>query len=376
MPTFISAKLYDAGGDLSKQWFVFYSVADGRGNMKRVKASNGINRHKTDQARRAAAAQLIFEINRKLQLGQQPSAQNGQPLLFLSQFDAVLQLKKRTTKRSTWRNYLYVRDLLLEFFAQLKVADVELHEFTPAMAFDFRNFLLIHPARKSGKTIHNYETYLKSIFAELVRAEKIPKNPYRNLRPLKFISESRRVFTNEHREMILKHCDAHEPQLALFIRFLFFTLNRPNAIRLLKIQDLEMSNKRVRFSASDAKNGKTGFVVMPSQLNQAIIESGILKYHPSSFIFAQQSKPGRHARSRDYFRQKHADVLKILGISADYKLYAWKDTGAVMLYEALKDLKRVSEQCLHSDVLVTMKYLKRLGVLFGNGDLEEKYPDI
>lgn len=52
--------LYDAGGELGKNWFVFWYSPDG----KRQRKYGTINREKTEQGRRGAAAALIAELER------------------------------------------------------------------------------------------------------------------------------------------------------------------------------------------------------------------------------------------------------------------------------------------------------------------------
>lgn len=376
--SYIPAQIYDAGGDLKKQWFVFYSLpCQKTGKMKRIKNSRGINRHKTVEARRAAATELAETINRQLRAGGRPEKQPPKTASLLQAFDEVLAMKKATTKRSTWRNYLYLRKHLVEFLSKKKLADLQLHEFTAATAHEFRAFLLAHPERKRAKTVHNYETYLASVFAEQVRMERLEKNPFVLLRRLKFRSESRPVFSAAHARQVLQHCKKHQPQLHLFLLFLFYTLNRPDAVRQLKITDLDLQKRRIRFTAGQAKNARVGWVVMPAQLREAIELAGLPSCPANWYVFAQHDRPGPHCRSKDHFRTRHQQVLAEVGLHGHgYKLYSWKDTGAVKLYEAIKDLKRVSMQMLHSNVLVTTKYLGKLGVIFGNDDLESRYPDI
>jgi hypothetical protein len=65
--------LHDYDGDISKQWFVFYTVRNPRTNkMQRFKIYGGINRHHDFDARRKAAFKICSEFTEKLKMGWSP----------------------------------------------------------------------------------------------------------------------------------------------------------------------------------------------------------------------------------------------------------------------------------------------------------------
>ena len=68
----ILPKLNDAGGDLSKKWFVYYSVRDPRTDkMKRFKDHTELSQME-DCVRRESARQKIHELTEKLKRGWTP----------------------------------------------------------------------------------------------------------------------------------------------------------------------------------------------------------------------------------------------------------------------------------------------------------------
>ncbi|MCL1822249.1 MAG: phage integrase N-terminal SAM-like domain-containing protein, partial [Prolixibacteraceae bacterium] len=69
----ILPSLYDAAGDILKQWYVIYSVRNPKTDrMERFRVSTGLNRHKTETARRAAADVLCNDLKQKLLGGWTP----------------------------------------------------------------------------------------------------------------------------------------------------------------------------------------------------------------------------------------------------------------------------------------------------------------
>ena len=68
----ILPKLNDAGGDLSKKWFVYYSVRDPRTDkMKRFREHSGLSQA-DESERRECARQKIQELTEKLKRGWTP----------------------------------------------------------------------------------------------------------------------------------------------------------------------------------------------------------------------------------------------------------------------------------------------------------------
>ena len=69
----ILPQLNDCAGDITKNWFVYYSVRDPRTNrMERFKTYKGINKFKNPERRYAKSEEIIGEISKKLKEGWTP----------------------------------------------------------------------------------------------------------------------------------------------------------------------------------------------------------------------------------------------------------------------------------------------------------------
>ena len=74
-------------------------------------------------------------------------------------------------------------------------------------------------------------------------------------------------------------------------------------------------------------------------------------------------EPGLTKLARaDYITFKHRKLMNVIGIGLEKNLYSWKATGAADLYNATKDPYLVMSQCRHSDIKITMLYLRSLGL--------------
>lgn len=392
------AKLQDYAGDLKKQWYVSYFFRSPKTEKKvRFRESDGINKFHTVKERTKAANDLIVSINEKLKAGYNPfkeSAVKQAPKVvavpelpkssvkFLEAFDYIVAIKKSTTARSSYKTYNIVRRYLLIFLKKSYTLDIQIADMSKGFFAEFKNFLLtsqpLNPTKEklAPKTINNYIVCVHAVFSELVAEEKLEKNPCQ-VKKLKANSVAGVPFSKEHSKLILQHCKDNDKQLLTFIQFIYYTLNRPNALRLLKVGDIDLQKKTIRFSSSYAKNRKTGHVLISNPFFKVIEEMNLGSYPKDYYIFGLCGMPSTKVAFKKMFWKRHFYMLKKLDLyKYKYSLYCWKHTGAIALYEAIKDIKRVSEQCLHSDVLVTMNYLRNMGVVFGNDDLVSLYPEL
>jgi integrase len=395
---FTLAKLQTCRGDLKKQWFVSYFFRNPKTDKKvRFKESEGINKFHTAKERTKAGNDLIVIINEKLKTGYNPFNEAAVKQLpqvvsiselpkssvkFLEAYDHVVSVKKNTTARDTYRTYYIVRKYLVIFLQKSYTLDIQLSALSKAFFAEFKNFLLsgepLNQKKKklSAKTINNYIVCVHAIFSELIAEEKLEKNPCQ-VKKVKGDSLSGVPFSKEHAKLVLQQCKEDDKQLLTFIQFIYYTLNRPNALRSLKVGDIDLEKKTIRFNSSYAKNRKTGHVLISNAFFKVISDLNLKNYPDDFYIFGHHGVPSLVAVSKNFFWEKHYDILKDLDLyKYRYSLYCWKHTGAVALYEAIKDIKRVSEQCLHSSVLVTMTYLRNMGVVFGNDDLVNMYPEL
>lgn len=135
-----------------------------------------------------------------------------------------------------------------------------LSDLTPALGEEFLGYLktdYISPRthrKVQAKTVNNYGFCLKSFQKWLVEKEYIKRKhqPFQAMKKGKTgKSEKHRPYTNAQLTQILGLCD---PQMALFLHFLYYTFARPRReVRLLKVQDLREST--IWITQDHDKNG-------------------------------------------------------------------------------------------------------------------------
>ena len=103
-------------------------------------------------------------------------------------------------------------------------------------------------------------------------------------------------------------------------------------------------------------------VTIPGTLERMIEKAGFLELDPETYLFGKHFEPSLEWLNRvDDFSDMQRDINSRLGIGKGRTFYSWKHTGVVELYNLTKDPYTVMRQCRHTDIKMTMIYLRSLG---------------
>lgn len=340
--------LYDAAGDVSKRWFVFYYVKNATGKKERVKVYGKINYIKNADERRAAANDLINELSEKVE------AVNDKPSPIKRLLSEALELQTvglRTKTKSTYRSKL-------KYFIQYldKEGIVYLHQCTPFHAQRFINSLF---ESHESITIDDYRDRLSALFNQISR----DNNPFRDVPHYPRNSTPALAFQVHQREKLKAYIIENEPQLWMAIQLQTYCLMRPNQeVRLAKIGDIDFDRQQIRIESSIGKNKKTLWVAIPKILFDQFIAMGFKKLPTNYFIIGKGGEPSNEPWSVNYMSKKHREVLKLLGFdTTKHKFYSWKHTGAVKLVELKIHHKLIQLQGRWSSLAQLDRYLTSIG---------------
>ena len=90
-------------------------------------------------------------------------------------------------------------------------------------------------------------------------------------------SRRNRAFSKEQIETIKKIVEKKNPQLWLFIQFIYFCFLRPNEIRQLEHRYFDMGERTILVPGSISKNGKDGYVSIPDGFYEQLKQSDYFK---------------------------------------------------------------------------------------------------
>lgn len=334
----IPFKLYEAKGDLTKKWFIYYKAG-----KKRIRKYGDINKFHTVQARRREAKKLIKQL--KSQLNRSVSVLEEKFWKYIHENELQWSFK-------THQQYKTMTEIFLDHLGGRDLSQ-------PIVD----NFLLNLKRSKHPSTYNRYLGFLRRVFT--LNGYDHLLEDYKNL---KSIASPDRYYQEYQKKQLIEHISKVDEDLLLFIQFIYYCFIRPNELRHLRVQDIYFAERQIRVpqtvrmgegSSRVSKNKKTEFIIIPDVFYPTILH--LQKRQAKQFIFPSPldgSKPiGRSSMYR-----KHKKILDHLGYGEGYTLYSWKHTGAVAAAKAGISVKELQLQLRHHSLDETDKYLRQMGV--------------
>jgi integrase len=368
-------KLYTAGGDVNKKWFVYFHYFNpATGRNQRVRLFAGFADKETYHQKIQHGQWLVQQTTDKLKSGWCPF--ESEPALAVppnhagevlekgkSISVAVTQLLQRLNKELQWRektfaDYTSMAKIFSEYLSARK-PHLHLRAFNEKEAQLFLQWL----SEKRGPTTRNkYRAGLCRIWLQLVRSGHAIQNPWREIPKLREHRAGKLAFNEAQARALKQAMQKNDPWLWLVCSFQFHCFLRPvSEVRLIKIQDLDFDAMKVRIPAKNVKTHQSKILDMPTALCHELKEMQVHKLKPEYYLFGKNGLPGIEPISKNRFYKRHSKIQKAAGISSDFSLYSWKHTGNVMLYRKFKDLKMNQAINHHSDISTTDIYLRTKG---------------
>jgi Site-specific recombinase XerD len=395
----ILPKLNDCGGDLTKQWYIEYSVRNPKDdNMERFRIYEGFKDLKTAEERRVYAEREIKSYAEKLQDGWTPydsdlyifedlleyenvithiSGQKIKSTSYLHKlFSDYLINKRPEVNDKTFQNY---KSKLAMFWAWLRTEGKG--NMVPEMVdtdliVDYLKSMA-NTKSLSRQSIKQYQMVLHNFF-EYVRGKRIIRvNPVESIpRMGKVVDFAPYPIPKKDRATLSKYIKANDPQLWLACCLMYYTAIRPGEeIRRLKINHINLISRKIIIHSTTAKNNDTETIDMPEQLYVELIKYGVGDTDGSLFLFGKKGRPGEMPLGRNNLVNRFNDIRDHLKMPNSYKFYSWKHSGAEALADAGVDMWVIQAHLRHKSIETTEHYTrKRLGKR--NDRIKNAFPDI
>lgn len=326
--------------DLRKQWFVYWYE-----HGRRIRKYGTINQHDTAEDRRAAAIRLIAGLKKSFRPKDHPVEERVR---------AWLDAKRHEWKPKSVATYRSVADEFFLWMGLREVAEEHVEAF-------FAQLL----GRVSNTTYNKYREKLKQMLEAVGE-----RGLFENIERVKEVRTPARYFQRHQQRLLKKAISEREPELWLFIQFIYYCFIRPGELRHLVAGDILLDEQKIIVRASVSKNSKTQYVAIPDGFVGALDFVADLK--PKAYIFPSvrdKSKPV----GENTMAYRHRKILKSLGFPIEYKLYSWKHTGAVQAVLAGVSVKELQMQLRHHSLDQVNEYLRQMGVM-EMGNLRASFP--
>jgi integrase len=386
------ARLIHHDYDLTKRWYVlFYAYNVSTEKLERKRIFEPINRKKTVTSRLNIANDIIAQINADLRSGKVLGKEKIKTIsttaklqlekfTLLQAIDFFIERQIKNKKRKNYtKRFETLKTHLNEFYSINQLEDINIRQVDEDFLEPFFDF--VREKCKSNKTFNNYRDDF-SIFINYlinVRPTKpiFKDNPVKSIPKLRVVNRKHAAYNSGQLKSIIdKAKELGFNSFVLYIQFMFYTLARPIEVLSIRIADIDLENDRILIHGEDSKNWRDEFVRISPRFKEIIIQSGIMDLPLSYFVFSNNDGlAGAEPYKTTSPAWKKMDVvLKALGyklINEHFSLYSIKHSGAIELYLQTKDIIAVKNQCRHTSIEQTDKYLRDLGVVRTDNPLDK-----
>lgn len=363
---FTEPRICDCGGDITKQWYVYFTCTDLiRKETKQFRYKLGINRVKEIRKRKKVAKEAVEAIKDLLYNdGFNPFEKSvqGDKRILLDCLREMREIKKVSVRLRTRQSYKHAVDLLSRWMDKKNLSKMEVGDFEKKHAIEFADWLQKEKSY-TGKTVNNTIGHLKSLFYMLVHREICKGNPFSAVKKLKEEEGKNVAFTSDEVDKVLKYMKKANLRLYYATQFVRYGFIRKTELTGLKVGNINLKSHTITIPADISKNRKHDSVTIPQSLEKIILEMGLDKADPDLYIFGKglQTCNRKEMRTAD-ISNAHREIIEALGMRKELIFYGWKHTGCVELYNKVRDPYVVCRQCRHSDIRMTMRYLRSLGL--------------
>ncbi|WP_281239016.1 tyrosine-type recombinase/integrase [Flavobacterium praedii] len=333
---YTAPKIYDANGDISKRWYVYYSfrnpVTDKLERQTPIYA--GVNRFNTLRERKHAIKILAKAVENILESGFNPYDEDSVPVDETKNYsisEAVtfsLELKKNTLKDNSFRDY---RIRLKSFEKWLFANGFENRDITSVNKKTIVTFLNSVLSSTSAKNRNNARAILSMFFQSLEDNDIIPDNFVKKINVLKSNPERNKTYSSKQEVDIFNYLKSNDELMLLFIQFISYNHLRPVEVTRLQIKDVNVKDRRLYVRA---KNKAVKVKIIPEILLASLPD--LEKYNPESYLFTPngigQEWATNETDKRDYFSKRFKKVKDHFGLGKDYGLYSFRHTFITKLY--------------------------------------------
>ncbi len=390
--------LVDAGGDITKEWFVEYSMRDPyTGKMKRFREYRRLKSLKTADERYSYAQTVIEEIKRKILDGWSPFARPKEHYhdnllldtvakrwgaeregvvntrMYLSEF---LGVKKGSVSPRSYQTYQSKLRIFCEWVEMRGLQDVYVGSITTEHVLEFLQELA-EEKQLSCLSVEKYSQILHSFFDYLIKTKKVVReNPVTGLPRLgRVVDCAAKPIPDRERSLLLAAMRKYDRQLWIVCQLEYYCAIRPGEMRNLKVGDLDFENGLIRVPCTVSKNRLTETVTMPRQLARLFKDEGYCEAAADLYLFSSTGMPGVKRLGKNSFRNRFNALRNRLGLSADFKLYSFKHTGGVMLVNAGVSTWDLQRHFRHKSVETTERYIRK-NFAADSDMLKNHFPDI
>lgn len=341
-------KIYDANGDLTKRWYVYFSFRNPSTGLleKQTPIYGGANTYRTKQERYEVLNTYRKSLLKLLEDGVSPYEDKESALEIIVEkpslqttpsktedsiaigeaFAMALKIKQSVLSKTSFPSFSSNVKRFEKWLLANGITGIE--AITKKTVIDYLNEVL---ENTSPRTRNNTRIDLGSLFQTLEDNEIIKENFIRKINVLKATPERNKTYTNTLQTDIYQYMEEHDKILLLFVKFISYNYLRPIEVCRLQVGDLDLVDRKLYVRA---KNSPVKTKIIPEILINELPD--LSKMNKNHSLFTPFAIGGEWETSetdkRDYFSKRFKKVKDHFKLGKDYGLYSFRHTFITKLY--------------------------------------------
>ena len=345
--------------DLSSRSYINIKI-----NGKWVKEYNGNkigidikpNLASTFRKRSALLTQLEYSFKKAIDNGIYPVEEKKPD----HSTEYVLQqaLKKKETlnlNHNYLRNLKYIHDAFIHFLSdEERKSPISLIKKSR-----IQEFLLRY--NSSGTYYMNKRRDLGVLFSQVANDFEISVPSIKSTDKLKSKPDLHKIYTDVQLKQVLEFLESKHPNLYLCCLISYGCLLRPHQeVRMLTKSHFHNNYSEIHLSAKENKSGRHRIVYVPNYVKEVLCPL-VGDIEDKDNIFSKNAIPFNEAYFSTAWTRMWSKMSEINLVEENHTIYSFRHTSAVKIYKQTKDLHLLQQLMGHSDMVVTLKYLRGLG---------------
>ena len=390
--------LVDSGGDMTKKWYVEYSMRDPYTNeMRRFRDYAGFQKMESAAERYALAAEVIDRIKQRIASGWSPfgdkqvsyednimmdnvasrwGRERAGIITIRKHLSEFLEVKKASVTGKSYQTYRSKLRIFCEWSEHTGLDKLHVSHIRTSHIHDFLREIAVAKGL-SRLTMQKYEQILHSFFEYLLTAKQIiNENPVVGIPQIgKVVDQAAKPIPDNDRKLLMAAMKKYDRQLWIVCQLQYYCAIRPGECRLLKVKDIDFDNEIIRVPKEVSKNREAEPVIIPAQMIRLLRKEGFDECEKEMYMFSKFGRPGMSPLGKNSFRNRFNMIRDKLHISDEYKLYSFKYTGGVALVNAGIDTWELQRHFRHKSIDTTEHYIRK-NFAVKSEKLKNEFPDI
>lgn len=344
---------------IGTDWLIVYYAKDPQSD-KLVRFRNRVPKMSNKKERLRFAQKMIDTLNEQLYSGWSPYMGNLTEVKTIDYcFDYYLktlskELSDGVKRKSTYNNYKYFITAFTEYLSIYQKNVKFISDISTLICDHFLDRIYIEK-EKSARTYNFYLMCMRTFFNFCLSKGFIKESPVKNTK-MKSIKEKTRVVLNEKEKAKLALLKEENFHFYVFCMTTYYCFIRPNELKKLKVENVNIEKNYITIPSSISKNRKTENVTIPNIFIEELKEH-IGKASKDLFLFGKKFVPGKQAVTNLFYHWEN--VRKKYGFRKEVQFYSLKDTGITDMLNAGVPAIKVRDQARHSDLKITEIYTAR-----------------